>query len=70
MKVFNSTALPILRVWTGQIDFVIIKIDDFDIMLEIDLLEHGHSHAPTKMLRNNGVQPDDESNKHPSTKRG
>ena len=51
MKVVNSTTLPVLGVakktrikwgtWSGQTDFVIVKMDDFDIVWWMDfLLEH------------------------------
>lgn len=51
MMVVNSVALPVLGVakrtliklgtWTRQTNFVIIKIDDFKIVLEMDfLLKH------------------------------
>ena len=51
MKVVNSTALPItgvvkrtvvkLREWSGRADFVIVKMDDFDIVLGMEFLfEH------------------------------
>ena len=50
MKVVNSAALPILGItrktaslgtMSGQVDFVIIKVDDFDVVLGMKfLLEH------------------------------
>ena len=51
MKAVNLTTLPVLgvakrtliklRTWTKRIDFAIVKIDDFDIVLEMDfLLKH------------------------------
>ena len=48
MKIINLAALPLLGVvkrtpiklwtWTGQIDFVIVKMDNFDIVLGIDII--------------------------------
>ena len=48
MEVVNSTTLLILGVakrtliklrnWAGQIDFVIVKMDDFDIVLRMNFL--------------------------------
>src|ERR1051325_147994 len=51
MKAVNSTALPIVEVykrvtitlgsWVGQTDFVVVKMDDFDVVLGMEfLLEH------------------------------
>ncbi|TYK02874.1 uncharacterized protein E5676_scaffold968G00030 [Cucumis melo var. makuwa] len=51
MKVVNSVALPIVGLvkrtmiklggWKGPIDFVVVKMDDFDVVLEMEfLLEH------------------------------
>ncbi|KAA0055061.1 reverse transcriptase [Cucumis melo var. makuwa] len=51
MKVVNYVALPIvglvkqvvirLRGWKGPIDFVVVKMDDFDVVLDMEfLLEH------------------------------
>ena len=51
MKVVNSMALPILEIarkttlnletWSSLVDFVIIKMDDFDVVLGMEfLLEH------------------------------
>ena len=47
----NSTTLPIVRLvkqtmiklkgWSDPIDFVVVRIDDFDVVLEMEfLLEH------------------------------
>lgn len=48
MKAINSVALPIIRIvkrtmirlggWSGPIDFVIVKMDDFDIVLGMKFL--------------------------------
>ena len=51
MKTVNSVALPILEIarkmtlklgtWSSLVDFVIIKMDDFDVVLEMEfLLKH------------------------------
>ena len=51
MKAINSMALPILGIarkttlkletWSSLVDFVIVKMDDFDVVLEMKfLLEH------------------------------
>ncbi|KAA0041498.1 uncharacterized protein E5676_scaffold205G001550 [Cucumis melo var. makuwa] len=51
MKVVNSAALPIIGLvkrtmirlggWSGLVDFVVVKIDDFDVVLAMEfLLEH------------------------------
>ena len=57
MKAVNLTSLLVLVIakrtsikletWTGQTNFVIVKIDDFNIVLGIDfLLEHKVIHMP------------------------
>ncbi|KAA0066320.1 uncharacterized protein E5676_scaffold328G00280 [Cucumis melo var. makuwa] len=51
MKAVNSVALPIVGLvkqatiklggWKGRVDFVVVKMDDFDVVLEMEfLLEH------------------------------
>ena len=51
MKVVNSTALPVvglvkrmviqLEGWSGPVDFVVVGMDDFDLVLEMEfLIEH------------------------------
>ena len=51
MKVVNFEALPIVRVskrvlfklraWTGELDLVMVRMDDFDVVLGMEfLLEH------------------------------
>ena len=51
MKVVNSIALPVFGLvkqttiklggWKGRVDFVVVKMDDFDVVLEMEfLLEH------------------------------
>ncbi|KAL4030901.1 hypothetical protein IC575_009155 [Cucumis melo] len=51
MKVVNSAALPIIGLvkrtmirlggWSGLVEFVVVKMDDFDVVLEMEfLLEH------------------------------
>ena len=51
MKVVNSIALPIVRLvkqtmvklggWKGPLDFMVVKMDDFDVVLRMEfLLEH------------------------------
>ena len=51
MKAVNSEALPIVRVskgvpfkigdWTGELDLVVVRMDDFDVVLGMEfLLEH------------------------------
>ena len=51
MKVMNSAALPIIGIvkqtmirlegWSGPVDFVVVKMDDFDVVLGMEfLLKH------------------------------
>ncbi|KAA0060453.1 hypothetical protein E6C27_scaffold22G002800 [Cucumis melo var. makuwa] len=51
MKAVNSVALPIVGLvkrttiklggWKGLVDFVVVKIDDFDVVLGMEfLIEH------------------------------
>ena len=51
MKVVNSTALPVVGIvkraeiqlggWSGFVDFVVVGMDDFDVVLGMEfLLEH------------------------------
>ena len=61
MKGVNSAALPILGIarrmrfklgsWSGQTDFLVVKMDDFDVVLGMEfLLEHKAQSSNTLIL--------------------
>ena len=69
MKAVNLAAVPVLGVakrtpiklgtWTGQTNFVIVKMDDFDIVLGMDFLLE-HIVIPMRLAKkfsNNRVKP-------------
>ncbi|TYK20741.1 reverse transcriptase [Cucumis melo var. makuwa] len=62
MKAVNSAALPIIRLvirtmirlggWSGLVDFVVVKMDDFDVVLGIEfLLEHQRTQGRQSLRR-------------------
>ena len=63
MKAINSATLLVLGVakktsikmgtWTGQTDFVIVKMDDFDIRGGLAARTQSHYHSLSKMLSSN-----------------
>ena len=80
MKVVNSEALPIvgvskrvslkLRTWSGEMDLVVVHMDDFDVVLGMDfLLEHKVIPMPlAKYLVIYQPQPHTNTCKHQATR--
>ena len=75
MKAVNSEALPIVGVsrrvpfklgaWTEELDLVVVRLDDFDVVLGMEfLLEQSYPNATSEMLGDHRPQPHSNTCKH------